>query len=482
LEAKQFASRLFLGRDKFNMRGLLFFVVYVSSLPLIFVSPFYGVLIWYVFSLGNYHTLIWGGPFSDLNYAYPIAIFTCISWLFSRTDKKQIPLTPLAVCTLLFMFWMTVSSFFALAPSVMVWSKWIETEKILFMCLVGYALTTTRDRVNQLIWAIVLALGVWGVKGSILSLLHGGGMIHGPDAGRNADNNHFAVALIIIIPLILYRWQLAANRHLRRGLMVMAFLVTLATILTYSRGALLGLAAAGAVFWLRSRAKLASGILILAVGVSVYALLPENWFDRMATIENYEEDGSATSRIDFWKASLRIAANNPLLGGGFNVTLWPNAVNPLLIGTDIPRYHSGKATHSSYFEVLSEHGWVGLGLFLGAAFCAWFDCWWLIRHSRNRPDLAWANLLGRMGQATLVGYFVSGAFQSLAYLDEYWCVLFLFDAARLVVRRHIASPAGASAMLLRKTSPGVGIPGLAGPDLGAGLANARGMIRGDPAR
>src|SRR6266567_3052263 len=46
------------------MRGLLFFLAFVSALPLIFVSPFNGVLLWYVFSLGNYHTLIWGAPFA----------------------------------------------------------------------------------------------------------------------------------------------------------------------------------------------------------------------------------------------------------------------------------------------------------------------------------------------------------------------------------------------------------------------------------
>jgi hypothetical protein len=128
------------------------------------------------------------------------------------------------------MTWITVTSYFALAPSSMVWSKWSETQKILFICLVGYALTTTRERVNQLVWAVVLALGVWGVKGAIMSLLHGGGMIHGPDEGKNADNNHFAVALIIIEPLIFYQWQLATNRHLRRGLVAMGFWVTLAVV------------------------------------------------------------------------------------------------------------------------------------------------------------------------------------------------------------------------------------------------------------
>src|SRR5215469_15275120 len=225
------------------MRGLVFFLVFVSSLPFIFVSPFNGVLAWYAFSLTDFHTLIWGGPFANLNYAYVIALLTCMSWLLSRDDKKNLPFTPLVIAVLAFSFWITVTSLFALQPSPMVWSKWIETQKILFMCLVGFALTTTRERVNQLVWAIILALGAWGVKGTLMSLLHGGGMIHGPDAGKNADNNHFAVALLIIIPLIFYQWQLVTNRHLRRGLMAMGVLVALAVILTYSRGALLGLCA-----------------------------------------------------------------------------------------------------------------------------------------------------------------------------------------------------------------------------------------------
>jgi hypothetical protein len=71
-----------------------------GSLPFILVSPFNGVLAWYVFSLGNFHTLIWGGPFASLNYAYVIAVLTCISWVFSRTDKKQLPITPLVILTL----------------------------------------------------------------------------------------------------------------------------------------------------------------------------------------------------------------------------------------------------------------------------------------------------------------------------------------------------------------------------------------------
>jgi putative inorganic carbon (hco3(-)) transporter len=445
------------------MRGLVFFMLFFASLPLIFASPFNGVLIWYIFSLGNFHTLIWGGPFADLNYAYIIAVLTCVSWAISRSDKKQLPLTPLVIATLLFSMWMTITSCFALAPSPSVWSKWVETEKILFMALVAYALTTTRDRLNQLIWAVVLALGVWGIKGAILSLLHGGTMIHGPDQGRNADNNHFAVALILIVPFLLYRWQLAADRRLRWVLMAMTVLVTLAIVFTYSRGGLLGLFAVGTVFWLRSRAKLAAAMIVLAIGSCIYAFAPEAWFNRMSTIGTYQEDASAEARLEIWRVSLSIAESHPVMGGGFNVTFWPHVVNPLLTGTTTPKLKLARATHSSYFEVLSEHGYVGLVLFLVIGIYSWSNCSWLVRHARERPDLAWANLLGRMGQAALVGYWVGGAFASLAYLDEYWGILFMFDAARRIAAREISPPASTLAMRLHATRFGIDAGETAGP-------------------
>jgi putative inorganic carbon (hco3(-)) transporter len=456
------------------MRGLVFFLVFISSLPLIFISPFYGVIIWYVFSLGNFHTLIWG-PLSSLNYAYIIAILTCMSWLFSQTEKKQLPLTPLVILTLLFSLWITITSWFALAPPQDVWAKWATVEKILFMCLVGYALTTTRDRVNQLIWAVVLTIGLWGVKGAIGGILHGGGNIHGPDGGMLSDNNDFGLGLILILPLIFYQWQLATNRHIRRGMMVMGFLVTVAVFLTYSRGALIGVCAMGAVFWLRSRAKLTTGLLILALVVSVYSFAPSQWFERMETIQTYGDDNSAMSRINLWKISLRVAEVRPVTGGGFRLTYSPTITNNLLRGTDLQRLTKPRAVHSIYFDALSEHGWVGLALFLMVLGYSWVNCSWLIRHTRDRPDLAWANMLGRMGQAVLVGYGTAGAFLSQAYLDEYWCIIFIFDAARRLVAKEIAAPATTFGATLRlgvpSTSAAAGA--LTGPNQPPGYVQSR---------
>ena len=443
------------------MRGYAFLAVFLWSLTLIFKTPFNGVLVWYAFSFGNFHTLIWDFSLATLPYAYVIAILTVVSLLFSRTEKKKLPLTPQVVLTIFFSLWITITSFFALAPGYDVWGKWTFFQKVLLMCLIGFALTTTRERVNQLIWVVVLSIGFWGVKGSISFPLHGGGSgIHGPDGGITAGNNEFGVALIMLLPLVFYLWHTVVDRRLRHGLMVMGFLIALATVFTYSRGALLGVCAMAVVLSLRSRAKLSMGLAIMVFGAAIFTFMPQSWFNRMHTIETYQDDSSAMGRINLWRASLRIAELHPITGGGFSVTHYAEFTNPMLAGTTIPRLDKGRAAHSIYFDVLSEHGWIGLALFVMIAVYAWRSCSWLIRNSRDRPDLGWANLLGRMGQAVLVGFYTAGAFQSLAYFDEYWCIVFIFEAARRVVAREITAPAGGLAVTpatrLLMPQPGIG--------------------------
>src|SRR6516165_8023890 len=326
------------------MRGYAFILLYLSSLALIFTGPFNGVLVWYAFSLGNFHTLIWDTSLATLPYAYPIAILTCFSWLGSRREKKKLPLTPQVILTILFSLWMTITSFYALAPEYDPWNKWLWVQKMLLMCLVGFALTTTRERVNQLIWVVVLSIGFGGVKGAISFPLHGGGQgIHGPDGGITASNNEFGVALVMLLPLLFYLWHTVVDRRIRRGLMVMGFLITFATIFTYSRGALLGVSAMATVLWLRSPAKMSMGLAILIFGGAVYAFAPQSWFNRMGTIETYESDSSATGRIVVWRASLRIAEAYPITGGGFSVTHYADITNRMLAGTTIRRLTVGRA-------------------------------------------------------------------------------------------------------------------------------------------
>ena len=245
----------------------------------------------------------------------------------------------------------------------------------------------------------------------------------------------------MILPLVFYLLQVTTIRWVRTGLLAAGFLLIVATVLTYSRGAFIGISAMGLVFWLRSPSKIKSAVFILVTTGLVYSFAPDSWFERMQSTENYEVDASALGRITMWQIGLEIAANRPVVGGGFRITFWPDNTKRLIGATadNYAFFDKPRAEHSIYFDVLSEHGYVGLMIFLIITFYSMYNCFWLVRKTRRRSDLVWANLLGRMGQGVLVGYWVCGAFLSQAYLDEYWCMVFLFDAARRVVTRELTA-------------------------------------------
>jgi len=63
---------------------------------------------------------------------------------------------------------------------------------------------------------------------------------------------------------------------------------------------------------------------------------------------------------------------------------------------------------------------------------------WLIKRSRDRPDLRWAGDWGAMSQISLVGYAVGGIFLNVAYYDLFWMTTALVVGARVYVGRQLA--------------------------------------------
>lgn len=70
-------------------------------------------------------------------------------------------------------------------------------------------------------------------------------------------------------------------------------LTAAAALGSQSRGALLAIAAMTIFLWLKSPKKLVSGVIMLVVGVALIAFMPDQWSNRMETINTYEEDSSA---------------------------------------------------------------------------------------------------------------------------------------------------------------------------------------------
>ena len=91
--------------------------------------------------------------------------------------------------------------------------------------------------------------------------------------------------------------------------------------------------------------------------------------------------------------------------------------------------------HSIYFEVLGEHGFVGLALYLALGWFAWRSCTQVRREAKSRPGGLWLADLVRMLQVSLVGYASSGAFLGLAYFDLYYHLVALVVLAKVQSKR-----------------------------------------------
>ena len=145
----------------------------------------------------------------------------------------------------------------------------------------------------------------------------------------------------------------------------------------------------------------------------------------MGTIAEYQSDESASTRLQVWQWTLEYAAANPM-GGGFDAFLaneftyetrqvTGSANNRTVTYEKVT--DSGRAYHSSYFEMLGEQGW--LGLFLWLLLHA-LGVWQMERirwrfGKREQGNKSWQWGLATALQQSQVVYLVGALFVGIAY-------------------------------------------------------------------
>jgi probable O-glycosylation ligase (exosortase A-associated) len=163
-------------------------------------------------------------------------------------------------------------------------------------------------------------------------------------------------------------------------------------------------------------------------------VMPQQWYDRMATIETYQQDDSALGRINAWRMAFNLAKDRPL-GAGFE------SFRREMFARYAPDPGNVHDAHSIYFEVLGEQGFVGLALFLVLAVMTWFSASWIARHAKADGSTAWMADLARMIQVSLVGYATAGAFLGLAYFDYYYTLVAIVVLCKVHLEKHLATQA-----------------------------------------
>lgn len=411
--------------------------------------PWIGVMGWTLFSLMSPHE-----QFGFAAASWPIGTVFAITTLIGLavTKDRQNPMAgPGAWWLLAFMIWTCVT-----LPSSIFFDQsyplWLRSMKIWLMVFVSLALITDLHKLNVFIWVNVISIAFYGVKGGLFTILSGGGYkVWGP-GGFIQGNNEIALAVLAVVPLIRYLQLQTTNG---RAAMAMTGAMALCVVMvlgSYSRGALLGLAGMGAFFWLKGRNKLRWGLLIVIISSLALSLMPEQWWDRMDTIKTYNADASALGRINAWWMAFNLAKDR-VFGGGFMI--WTGIV----FQKYAPVRDDVHAAHSIYFQVLGEHGFIGLFLFLMIGATTWWTARGLINSARLDPKVRWAGDLGGMIQVSMIAYGVSGAFLSLAYFDLPYNVMMMAILARQFVKRQQEIPKSVPSPFLRQARPQAAVPG-----------------------
>ena len=404
------------------MRDLFITAVIFGLLPYVFKRPWLGILLWSWLGYMNPHRLAWGFAY-NLPFSMIVGLVTIGAFMASK-EKKVMPWTRETIILLVFVGWMLITTFFAFYPDL-AWVQWDKVWKIQLMVFLTALIITDRQKLHWLVWVIALSFGFYGVKGGIFTIINGGAYrVQGPSDTFIAGNNELALALVMVIPLIRYL-HLQETRHLfKMGLASAMVLTGVAAIGSQSRGGLVAMVAMGLFLWLKSRNKIITGLYMGIAVLIMASVMPQSWYDRMNTINTYEQDQSTQGRFNAWHTAFNLAKDR-ITGGGFETFQGPT------FRQYAPDPWNVRDVHSIYFEQMGEHGFIGLSLFLLLGLLAWIRAQQIIKRCKNDPERKWAADLAAMIQVSLIGYAAGGTFLGMSYFDlPYHLMILLVLAAK----------------------------------------------------
>jgi putative inorganic carbon (hco3(-)) transporter len=357
-------------------------------------------------------------------------------------DRRSPPrVGAVTVLTLGLALWVTLTGIWAEVP-VAAWEKWDWAVKsILFSAFIPFVIRS-RNQIEAFLQVCVFALAANLIPYGAKTILTGGG--YGYDFGLLRGNSllgeggTLATAALLTIPPILFLRNhskiVPLNRLTRFGYLALVIFALATVIGTHERTGLVGILVLGAFVWVQSKRKILVGALCAAGATVIIMSASASWFERMGTIQNYQQDTSAQTRLLVWEWTFNYALDHPL-GGGFDAYRINTIVHPATPETGEARVEMARAFHSSYFEVLGEHGWVGLALFLALIAATLRELRRVIRQCADEPNLVWCSDCASALKTSLFVLIACGAFIGIAFQPFYFYLFALSVSLREYVRR-----------------------------------------------
>ncbi len=411
------------------MRGFLVLIILPIILYAAFRKPVIGAGLWLWSSAFNINALIYGFA-ASITYSKFFALVTIISIFINSKSVGRFRFDIISVLVFFLFVIATLSNINPIGNVDLANLRWVFYFKIVLLYFITVLVLEKKSHFYFFCWILLLSIGIMASMEGIKFIFSAGSHRFAQLDGISGDNNFFGVMIVTLLPLVYYLYLETRDKKLKLILLGFIPLLILGLISTYSRGAFIGLCTLMFFSWKGSNRKIIWLLAGLTLGIIFTALTPEVWLSRMNTIESANEDGSFMGRVVAWKMAVLIAQDY-FLGGGFHaiehLEVWFKYSDMLdrldFIETPPPDPEFYHSFHSVYFQILGNHGFPGLTLFLGIIIIAYLKLAKIIKFTTNKEDYEWMLNLAKMLKYSLVAYSVTGAAVNVAYFDFFYAII-----------------------------------------------------------
>ena len=261
-------------------------------------------------------------------------------------------------------------------------------------------------------------------------------------AGPIGEKNRYAQVLLVLLPLALLRFWGEQSKILRGIAIGAAFLILSGILLTFSRGAFVGIVFITLLMVYMRYIKLQQVFVFSLLFALVLFLVVPDFAVRIQSFASAESllsdqgaaqtDYSLRNRFAENLAALHAFLDHPLIGvgpGQYPVFYSTEYVNKLgMVNQD-----QNRRAHNLYLELAAETGILGILIFLVILSSITWPLWKISRRwSFEYPDLA--NIASSF-VLSMFGYMVTGVFLQLAFQRYFWILIALSSATiRVLVK------------------------------------------------
>lgn len=413
------------------MRGGLVALLILAWVPFILFKPHIGVLVWNWVShmAPQFYTYNFARTFPFLVLIFGI---TMLGMIVSK-EKNKLPGHPVVAAMFLYWLWIVLTTLLAYEPAHSQ-EKFVHLTKVMVFAFIAMAVMQSPNRLKAFVWIMVISLGFIAVKGGLFTLATGGVARVQGAGGMMQDNNQLSMAMAMLVPFGVYMVQHPPHPKLKLPMIGAALTVPLASLGTQSRGGFVAVSAVLMMLILKTKHRFKLLLLMVILGGAGWQFAPDSYKNRIASTENAAtEDLSFRGRVSMWKFSVNLADEHPVEGGGFDIFYVREAAERFM-----PPGFKARAPHSIYFEVLAEHGYFGLTLFLTMIFTGWYAGATCRKDFQRYQETVWLADLATACQLALIGYSVGGLTVNIATFDVFYHVLAIIVMVHVVGRQLLA--------------------------------------------